>query len=100
MTCYRTRATRNNWFLKLSLNSDHSFNVKPEPKEAVNCLLEGRDVLCCNVDWFRQEFYLPTVPDGNRTKHFAGVQIRDTLGKTGGVYKYNTDVHTTFFSSI
>ena len=38
-----------NAFSKLSLNSGFGIDLKPNQKEAVNCLLKGRDWV---ADWF------------------------------------------------
>ena len=59
-------------FLKLSVNSDLSFELKQEQKIAVNCLLEGRDAFHCDANRFRQEFYFPAVLHGDRTEEDFG----------------------------
>ena len=43
-------------FLKLSVNSDLSFELKQEQKIAVNCLLEGRDVFAAMPTGFGKSF--------------------------------------------
>ena len=43
-------------FLKLSVNSDLSFELKQEQKIAVNCLLEGRDVYAVMPTGFGKSF--------------------------------------------
>ena len=42
--------------LKLSVNSDLSFELKQEQKIAVNCLLEGRDVFAVMPTGFGKSF--------------------------------------------
>ena len=51
--------------LKLSVNSDLSFELKQEQKIAVNCLLEGRDVFAVMPTGFGKSF--SAVLRGDRT---------------------------------
>ena len=44
-------------FLKLSINSDLSFELKLEQKIAENCLLEGRDVFAVMPTSFGKRFF-------------------------------------------
>ena len=43
-------------FYKPSLTSQFSFKLKPGQKEAVNCLLEGKDVFTVISTGFRKSF--------------------------------------------
>ena len=54
---------------KLSINSGFRFDLKPEQKDAVNCLLEGRDVFAVMPTGVCKSFIsVPTVLNGNRTE--------------------------------
>ena len=44
-------------FLKLSVNSDLSFEIKQEQKIVVNCLLEGRDFFVVMPTGFGKSFF-------------------------------------------
>ena len=56
-------------FLKLSVNSDLSFELKQEQKIAVNC---RKGCFRCDADRFRQEFYVSAVLHGDRTEEDFG----------------------------
>ena len=52
---------------KLSINSEFRFDVRPEQKDAVNCLLEGRDVFAVMPTGFGKSFLFQLF-FGNRTE--------------------------------
>jgi len=59
-------------FLKLSVNSDLSFELKQEQRIAVNCLLEVKDVFAVMPTGFGKRFYFSAVLHSDRTEEDFG----------------------------
>ena len=60
-------------FLKLSFNSDSSFELKEEQKIAVNCLLEGRNVFAMIPTGFSKSFIFQLFSTVIEQQHFGRI---------------------------